>query len=52
MSNVGGVCSGSGVLGTGYVGLGSGDLTGMSPDSLLEYCGDQLNNLHRRSTRS
>jgi len=46
MSNVGGVGAGNGVLGTGYVGLGSGDLTGMSPDSLLEYCGDQLNNLN------
>jgi len=46
MSNVGGVDAGSGVLGTGYVGLGSGAITGMSPDSLLEYCGDQLNNLN------
>lgn len=45
MSTIGGVDAGGGVLGTGYVGLGSGAIAGMSPDALLEYTGDQVNSL-------
>ncbi len=45
MSNVGGVNGGSSVLGSGYVGMSGGSMTGFSPDALLEYAATQLNNL-------